>query len=214
MGKHPITNSKKSVRFGKSRLLTDGPRRRSKKAKQTIDPDQGASRKWKLLTKDVRHCFRCGELLIWEYVQVEDKDRLVCSECKLIAYQNPKIVGATLPVRDGKIFLLRRAIEPGYGLWTFPAGYMELGETVEDCARRETWEEIRARVELTGAPRLYSYADAATVNIVFPAKVTTRIPRPGPESLEVRTFSKKEIPWKTLAFRSTLHALQDWARSR
>jgi ADP-ribose pyrophosphatase YjhB (NUDIX family) len=175
---------------------------------------QRASRTWKQLTKDVRHCFRCGELLLWEYVQIEEKNRLVCSECKLIAYQNPKIVGATLPVKDGKIFLLRRAIEPGYGLWTFPAGYMELGETVEECAQRETWEEIRARVKLAGLPRLYSYPDAATVTIVFPATVLTRTPSPGPESLEVKLFSKKEIPWKTLAFRSTRDALHDWTQAK
>ncbi|MBK8871009.1 MAG: NUDIX domain-containing protein [Elusimicrobia bacterium] len=173
--------------------------------------DQRASRTWKHLTKDVRHCFRCGELLVWEFVRIEEKNRLVCSECKLIAYQNPKIVGATLPVRDGKIFLLRRAIEPGYGLWTFPAGYMELGETVEECAQRETWEEIRARVKLAGVPRLYSYPDAVTVTIVYPATVLTRTPSPGPESLEVKLFSKKEIPWKTVAFRSTRDALRDWA---
>lgn len=172
----------------------------------------GLSKNWqKSLAKEIRHCFNCGETLVWRYVHVEGKNRFVCGECKVIAYQNPKIVGATLPVKDGKIYLLRRAIEPAYGLWSHPAGYMELGETVEQAALRETWEEIRTRVRLAGPPRIYSYEDAAVVTIIYPAIVLGPTPKPGPESLEVRAFRPNEIPWNDLAFRSTFHALKDWA---
>ncbi|MBK8574811.1 MAG: NUDIX hydrolase [Elusimicrobia bacterium] len=92
----------------------------------------------KSMAKEIRHCLQCGETLVWRYVRMEGRNRFVCGECKFIAYQNPKIVGATLPVKNGRVYLLRRAIEPAYGLWTHPAGYMELGESVEDAALRET----------------------------------------------------------------------------
>lgn len=165
---------------------------------------------WKSLSKDIRHCSRCGEALQWSYVHVERRNRFVCVECKVIAYQNPKIVGATLPVRNGKIYLLRRAIEPAYGLWSHPAGYMEMGETVEQAAQRETWEEIRTRVHLVGAPKIYSYKDSGIVTVIYSAQINGPTPSPGPESLEVKAFLPDEIPWKELAFRSTFHALRDW----
>ena len=122
-------------------------------------------------------------------------------------------MAATLPVRGGKIYLLRRNIEPSKGLWTFPAGYMELGETVEEAAKRETWEEIRSRVRPTGAPRLYSYPDAGAVTVVYPAAVTGGRPSPGPESQCVEAFSPSEIPWRELAFRSVFHGLKDWLKT-
>lgn len=149
---------------------------------------------------------------MWRRVVEEKRHRFVCTECRLITYHNPKIVAASLPVWRGKIILLRRAIEPALGKWTHPAGYMELGETVEDAARRETWEEIGCRVRLTGAPRLYSYPDAAVVTVVYDARVVGAGPRPGIESLEVRAFAPEEIPWEDLAFRSTFHALRDWVQ--
>lgn len=171
----------------------------------------GLAKSWrKSMAKEIRHCLQCGEILAWQYVHVERKNRFVCGECKVISYQNPKIVGATLPVKNGKIYLLRRAIEPAYGLWSHPAGYMEMGETVEQTALRETWEEIRTRVQITGTPKIYSYKDAAVVTILFPAKVIGPSPRPGVESLEVKAFHPNEIPWQDLAFRSTYHALRDW----
>ncbi len=172
-----------------------------------------ASGWWKKTLAELRRCARCGEALAWRMIVEEGRERFACVACAAIAYQNPKIVAATLPVRRGKIFLLRRNIEPSLGLWTFPAGYMELGETAEDAARRETWEEIRARVRLTGGPRIYSYADAAVVTVVYPAAVTGPAPRPGPESQCVEAFSRAEIPWKELAFRSVFHALKDWVET-
>jgi ADP-ribose pyrophosphatase YjhB (NUDIX family) len=146
-------------------------------------------------------------------VAAEGRSRWLCDACGLIAYQNPKIVAATLPIRDGRVVLLRRAIEPAHGKWTYPAGFMELGETVEDAARRETWEEICSRVTITGPARLYAYPDAAVVTIVYEARVPARAPRPGVESLEVRWFAPHEIPWRDLAFRSTYHALKEWVET-
>ncbi len=165
---------------------------------------------WKEFAKDVRRCLRCGGGLFWRRVVAERQSRFVCGDCRFIVYQNPKIVTATLPVWKGKIVLLRRAIVPALGRWTHPAGYMELGETIEAGAIRETWEEIRCRVRLSGAPRIYSYDDAAVVTVVFEAEVIGRGPRAGPESLEIGVFRPHEIPWRDLAFRSTFEALRDW----
>lgn len=163
---------------------------------------------------EIRRCTRCGDTLSWRMVVEEDRQRHVCVSCSFIAYQNPKIVAATMPVLRGKVCLLRRNIEPSQGLWTYPAGFMEMGETVEQAAARETREEIRARVTLSGPPRLYSYPDAAVVTVVYPARVVGAAPKPGPEAKAVGLFSPAEIPWRELAFRSTYHALKDWVERR
>lgn len=168
---------------------------------------------WKAWAKELQYCQRCGGRVAWKMVPAEGRRRFLCGRCGFIAYQNPKIVAATLPVKAGKIYLLRRAIEPAKGLWSHPAGYMELGETVERAAIRETREEICCGVKLVGAPKIYSYADAAVLTVVYDAVVVRGKPRPGQESLEVAAFRPAEIPWRQLAFRSTFHALRDWMRA-
>jgi ADP-ribose pyrophosphatase YjhB (NUDIX family) len=145
-------------------------------------------------------------------VPEEGRHRFRCGGCGFIAYQNPKVVAATLPVFRGKMVLLRRAIEPARGLWTYPAGFMELGESVEEAARRETREEICCRVELEGLQGIYSYADASVVTVVYRAQVVGRGPRAGVEAQEVRAFGRGDVPWRELAFRSTFEALRDWAK--
>jgi 8-oxo-dGTP diphosphatase len=167
---------------------------------------------WRAQAAPQKFCVRCGGRLARRWVAAERCRRLVCGACGDIAYQNPKVVGAALPVRNGKVYLARRDIEPSRGLWTFPSGYMELGETVEQAAARETWEEIRCRVKLLRLHGIYSYDDAVTVNVVYLARVVGAAPRPGPESQVVQAFGPREIPWSELAFRSTFHALRDWVR--
>lgn len=169
---------------------------------------------WTVFGKEIRHCSCCGKNLAWRMVREEGRRRFVCGGCKFISYQNPKIVAAALPVWKNKIVLLRRAIAPSRGLWSHPAGFMELGETVQDAAIRETREEIGCRVRLSGPPRLYSYDDAAVVTVVYDAVVVGAGPRAGVESLEVKSFALDDIPWDRLAFRSTYHALRDWAERR
>jgi len=120
------------------------------------------------------------------------------------------VVAATLPVRRGKIVLLRRGIEPAQGFWTFPAGYMELGETTEQAAVRETREEICCRVGLQGLQGLYSYPDSNVVTAVYKARIIGGKPRPGKETQSVHEFKPADIPWEELAFRSTYLALKDW----
>lgn len=162
---------------------------------------------------EVKFCLRCGGSLAFVLVKEEGVKRLVCGHCRFIAYQNPLVVAAALPVRRGRIYLLRRDIEPSRGLWTFPAGYMELGETVEQAAVRETREEIRARVALTRLHNIYSYVDSSVVTVVYRARVVGPEPRPGQEAQAVRAFRPGEIPWEQLAFRSTFQALREWVLS-
>jgi len=159
---------------------------------------------------DPRFCLACGGPLHRRYVVAEKRERLVCERCGVITYENPKIVAAALPLRDGKVFLLKRNTEPGFGLWTFPAGFMEMGETVEDAARRETREEINAAIELTGLQGIYAYPDTGIVTVVYRARVVGPAPHPGEEAQAVRAFRPGAIPWNDLAFRSTFEALRDW----
>ena len=110
--------------------------------------------------------------------------------------------------REGRIWLLRRTLHEGAGRWTFPGGYVELGESVEDAARRETREEMEIDIELGRLVGVYSRAQERTVLVVFAARVLG-IPRETEEASEVRAFTPGELPWDELAFWSTERALRD-----
>lgn len=140
----------------------------------------------------------------------EDRERLICGECGFVAYENPKIVVGSLVSEGGRILLCRRAIEPRRGFWTLPAGYMELGETVEEGAAREAWEEARVKLALQGILAVYSIARIGQVQIIFRAGLAEPGHAPGPESLEVRFFEWEEIPWDDIAFPSVRWALKAW----
>jgi len=141
----------------------------------------------------------------------EDRERLICGDCGYVAYENPKIVVGSVVVEEGCILLCRRAIEPRRGFWTLPAGYMELGETIEEGARREAWEEARARLELDGILAIYSIARIGQVQIIYRAHLAEPGIDAGPESLEVRFFAWEDIPWNEIAFPSVHWALKAWA---
>ena len=156
-------------------------------------------------------CPTCARPLDLRFVEVEGRDRLICEEGH-IHYENPKVVVGTLPVCDGKIWLLRRAIDPRAGYWTYPTGFMELGESVEGAALRETVEEIAIDVKLVGPARVYSRPEATAVFIIFLADASDQA-RAMEEALEVRLVAPTEIPWDDLAFWSTHAALRDWVNS-
>jgi len=141
----------------------------------------------------------------------EDRERLICGDCGYVAYENPKIVVGSVVSEGGRILLCRRAIEPRHGFWTLPAGYMEMGETAEEGARREAWEEARARLELEGVLAIYSIARIGQVQIIYKASLAEPGIAPGPESLDVRFFAWEEIPWDDLAFPSVQWALKAWS---
>jgi ADP-ribose pyrophosphatase YjhB (NUDIX family) len=153
---------------------------------------------------EARFCPRCGEA-----AEVTFPRRIVCTHCGYAAYSNPKPVAAAIPIDErGRVILLRRGFEPGRGRWTFPGGFVDLGESVEAAACRETDEELGLAVELGTLVGVYSRADERVVLIVFRALAVGE-PRTTPEAVEVRPFGRTEIPWSELAFWSTELALRD-----
>jgi ADP-ribose pyrophosphatase YjhB (NUDIX family) len=144
----------------------------------------------------------------------DDHDRLTCTTCGFIAYENPKIIAGAVVEVDGGVLLCRRAIEPRSGFWTLPAGFMELGETVEEAACREAWEEARVRIAVDGLLAVYSIARIGQVQMLFRATLAEPGWAAGPESLEVRRFAWEEIQWPELAFPSARWALHRWWQTR
>lgn len=140
----------------------------------------------------------------------DDHERMVCADCGHIAYENPKVVVGSVVARGDEVLLCRRAIEPRRGFWTLPAGYLEMGETVEEGALREAWEEARARITLEGVLAVFSIARLGQVQVIFRARLDGPEFGPGPESLEVRHVAWAEIPWAEIAFPSVRWALTAW----
>ena len=165
-----------------------------------------------------RFCMQCGSAKVELRVpHGDDRERHMCADCGYIHYLNPKIVVGTLPVWEDKILLCKRAIEPRYGYWTLPAGFMEEGETVEEGAARETLEEANARVVIEQPAVPYvtlSLPQISQVYMLFLAKLSDLDFSSGPESLEVKLFREDEIPWDQLAFRTIDEALRHFFTDR
>ncbi len=144
----------------------------------------------------------------------DDRTRSVCGTCGFVDYRNPKIVVGSVAVRDGRILLCRRAIEPRKGFWTLPAGYLEVNESVEDGARREAYEEARAHLELDRVLAVYSVERISQVQIMFRARLSRPDIAPGPESEEVGMFAWEDIPWADIAFPTVGWALRHWRQTK
>jgi len=138
----------------------------------------------------------------------DDRPRLMCSDCGFVNYVNPRVVVGAVSHFDGKILLARRAIEPRKGYWTIPAGFLELGETLEAGAVRETWEEARARVTIDHLVGIYNIAAIGQIYMVFRARMLSADHAAGPESLETKLVAWDDVPWDDLAFPSIRWALQ------
>jgi ADP-ribose pyrophosphatase YjhB (NUDIX family) len=148
----------------------------------------------------MRFCPSCGGVLSLARPAGDDRDRHVCPSCETVHYVNPKIVvGAVCTWRD-RLLLCRRAIDPRAGFWTIPAGYLELGESAEEGAAREAWEEARARIRIDGLLAVYSVRRISQVQLLYRARLLDPGVAPGPESLEVRLIDWQDIPWAELAF--------------
>ena len=147
--------------------------------------------------------------------QVKDgePERLVCEECSFIFYLGPKLVAAVIFEVDGGIVMTQRAIEPGYGKWTFPGGFMDRGETAEAAAKREAREEAGVEVEVGPILGLYSYEGQVPVIAVYKGRVTGGKLEPLDETLAVKVFPRDGLPWSEMAFPSTEQALKDYVRS-
>jgi ADP-ribose pyrophosphatase YjhB (NUDIX family) len=149
----------------------------------------------------IRHCTQCGsDALVERIPEGDDHLRQVCDACGHIHYVNPKIVVGALPVWQDKVLLCKRAIEPRYGYWTLPAGFMEEGETLEAGATRETMEEAGASIALDGLYTVISLPEISQVYMLFRARLIDGTFQGGRESLEVALFDEADIPWDALAF--------------
>lgn len=167
------------------------------------------------LAANLNFCSNCGGSLRFGVIPGEDRERLSCADCEHVAYVNPRLVVTTLPINDaGEVVLLRRGIEPGLGAWAQPGGFLEVDETVNQAAIRETWEETRLLVEPGEIVGLYTRLEAAVVTITFEARIVGGSAQTTPEALEVRAFAPDALPWSGIAFKTTTWALRDWLRRR
>jgi ADP-ribose pyrophosphatase YjhB (NUDIX family) len=146
------------------------------------------------------YCSNCGAKVSRKVPEGDDRSRSVGESCATVPYTNPTLVAGCSPVWEGRLLLCRRAIEPRHGLWTLPAGFMEDGESTEQAAARETWEEARARVEDLALYGVFSIPHINQVYMMFRAALAAENFAPGPESLDVRLFEEHDIPWDELAF--------------
>ena len=161
---------------------------------------------------EYRFCPRCAGRLESRTLKQDDPERLVCEACGFVFYLGPKLVAGAIVETGGGIVLIQRAIEPGYGLWTFPGGFVERGEVAEAAAARETLEETGLEIEISEIVGLYTYEGQIPAIAVFAARVTGGEPAPLDETLDVRAFPPDELPWSEMAFPSTGHALKDYLR--
>ena len=153
---------------------------------------------------EYRFCPVCAGRLESRQLKPGDPARLVCSACGFVYYLDPKIaVGTVIRADDGRIVLVRRAIEPGYGLWVFPGGYVDRGEEITAAALREAKEESGLDVQLDGLINLYSYAGRTPIIVVYAATILGGELCGDDECLDAALFEAEAIPWGELAFRST-----------
>lgn len=156
----------------------------------------------------MNYCTECGKPVSKKIPTGDNLPRFVCDTCQAIHYHNPKIVAGCIPEWEGKVLLCRRAIEPKMGLWTFPAGFMELGEGTVEAARRETLEEAQAEVEITRLHSVISLPHIGQVYLTFLGRLLSDRFGVGMESLEVGLFDRAKIPWDELAFPVVKDALR------
>jgi ADP-ribose pyrophosphatase YjhB (NUDIX family)/ribosomal protein S27AE len=153
---------------------------------------------------EYRFCPRCGGVLEARLIKMSEPTRLVCVACGFIFYLDPKIaVGTIIRTDANRLILVRRAIEPGYGKWVFPGGYVDLGEPLTVAAIREAREECGLDVRLDGLVNIYSYPGRAPVIVVYAATALGGVLCGDEECLEAAEFDSSGIPWQDLAFRST-----------
>lgn len=163
----------------------------------------------------INYCNHCGENVSLLIPAGDNRDRHVCDACGQIHYQNPKVVCGCIPVWRERILLCRRAIEPRKGLWTLPAGFMENGETLQHGAARETLEEAGAEIAGQMLYGIYNLPRVNQVYVMFLAQLTGEDSfAPGVESLDVRLFEERQIPWEDIAFRVIRRTLERYLDER
>jgi ADP-ribose pyrophosphatase YjhB (NUDIX family) len=163
----------------------------------------------------IKHCKHCGEKVSYKIPSDgDDKLRAICDVCQSVHYENPLNVVGTLPTWGDQVLLCKRNIEPRFGMWTLPAGFMELGETLEQGAARETVEEAGAAFKLLDLYTITSVVYVGQVHFYYRAALTHLDFKPGHETQEVRLFSESDIPWDDLAFRTVKETLKCYFSDR
>jgi len=163
---------------------------------------------------DMKFCSQCGDKVSFKIPADDNLPRFICDNCDTIHYQNPKIVTGCIPVYEQKILLCKRAIEPRYGLWTLPAGFMENNETLPAAAMRETMEEANANVSDLSLYAVYSIPHISQVYMIFRARMEQATFSAGVESLDVALYDEQDIPWQQLAFPVIVKTLKQFYQDR
>ena len=160
----------------------------------------------------MKYCNQCGSQVRLAIPEDDDRQRYVCESCQHIHYQNPRIVVCTVPCYEDQVLLCKRAIEPRYGLWTLPGGFMENGETTREGALRETREEACAQVHISGLYTVYNIPHIDQVHMFFLSTLLNLDFGPGRESLEVKLFRQDQVPWDAIAFPGVGNTLEHYFR--
>ena len=148
----------------------------------------------------MNYCSQCGGTVALSIPDGDTRQRFVCGHCDVIHYQNPRIIAGCIPVYEGQVLLCKRAIEPRYGKWTLPAGFLENEESIAQGAMRETLEEANARVHSLELYSLFSLPHISQVYMFYRAQLADLNFFAGDESLAVKLCSEDEIPWDELSF--------------
>jgi ADP-ribose pyrophosphatase YjhB (NUDIX family) len=156
----------------------------------------------------IKHCRNCGAAVVYRVPDDGDtRERAVCPSCDTIHYENPLNVVGTVPYWGDQVLLCKRNIEPRWGKWTLPAGFMELGETTAEGAARETDEEAGAQIEMQELLSVLSVPRVGQVHMFYLARLLSERFNPGHETIEARLFSEQEIPWEEIAFKTVRETL-------
>lgn len=159
---------------------------------------------------EIKFCSQCGSRVSLRIPQDDDRHRYVCDNCRHIHYLNPRIVVCTLPCHENRVLMCKRAIEPRYGLWTLPGGFLENGETTLEGAVRETWEEAGAQVSVHGLYTIYNLPHINQIHMFFRCTLEALNFYPGRETLEVELFEAGEVPWGAIAFPAVSNTLEHY----
>ncbi|MDB5956709.1 NUDIX hydrolase [Ramlibacter sp.] len=163
----------------------------------------------------IKHCRNCGVAVVYRVPDDGDThQRAVCPACDTIHYENPLNVVGTVPHLGDRVLLCKRNIEPRWGKWTLPAGFMELGETTAEGAARETHEEAGAQIEMEGLFSVLSVPRVGQVHMFYRARLLSDVFDPGFETIEARLFTQAEIPWDEIAFRTVRETLERFFADR
>lgn len=163
---------------------------------------------------EFRFCPVCGGTLLRQILKEQEPFRLVCSRCEFVFYLDPKVVACTIVEMDGKVVLLKRAIDPQRGKWVLPGGYVDRGEEVAAAAVRETREECGLGTRIHRLLGVYSYPGRPAVVVVYVAEVESGKLIAGDETDAFGLYGTEQIPWAELAFQSTVDALKDYQRQK